>query len=274
MPFQVLSLGAGVQSSTMALMAAHGDITPMPDCAIFADTMDEPSYVYEWLDWLETKLPFPVYKVVQGEGLSKAVLKVRLSKKGINYTNGNIPVFVKKQSGKLRGMLSRQCTFQYKIVPIRRKIRELLGSTGRRSLYPDSVRMWIGISTDESIRMKPSGVLYITNTWPLIEYNISRDYCLKWMEDNNYPIPKRSSCIFCPFHNDNDWKIMKEEDPTSFARAVQFEKDYDKSLSQTKLGGIGYFLHDSCVPLGEIDFNKSSKQPDLFNNECEGMCGL
>lgn len=35
---RALSLGAGVQSTTMALMAAHGEIGPMPDCAIFADT--------------------------------------------------------------------------------------------------------------------------------------------------------------------------------------------------------------------------------------------
>jgi hypothetical protein len=26
-----------VQSTTLALMAAHGEIGPMPDCAIFAD---------------------------------------------------------------------------------------------------------------------------------------------------------------------------------------------------------------------------------------------
>ena len=38
----ILNLGAGVQSSTMALMAAHGEITPMPDVAIFADTGWEP----------------------------------------------------------------------------------------------------------------------------------------------------------------------------------------------------------------------------------------
>lgn len=29
---RVLSLGAGVQSTTLALMAAHGEIGPMPDC--------------------------------------------------------------------------------------------------------------------------------------------------------------------------------------------------------------------------------------------------
>lgn len=31
---RVLSLGAGVQSTTLALMAARGEIGPMPDCAI------------------------------------------------------------------------------------------------------------------------------------------------------------------------------------------------------------------------------------------------
>ena len=62
----IISLGAGVQSSTMALMAAKGEITPMPDCAIFADTGWEPVRVYEWLDWLETQLPFPLYRVSKG----------------------------------------------------------------------------------------------------------------------------------------------------------------------------------------------------------------
>lgn len=46
-----LSLGTGVQSTTMALMAARGALTPMPDCAIFADTGWEPEAVYDHLDW-------------------------------------------------------------------------------------------------------------------------------------------------------------------------------------------------------------------------------
>ena len=45
----VLSLGAGVQSTTLALMAAHGEVGPMPDCAIFADTGWEPRAVREHL---------------------------------------------------------------------------------------------------------------------------------------------------------------------------------------------------------------------------------
>ena len=66
MALNVLSLGAGVQSTVMALMAGGGEIKPMPDCAIFADTQFEPQGVYEHLDWLETQLPFPVHRVTEG----------------------------------------------------------------------------------------------------------------------------------------------------------------------------------------------------------------
>jgi len=41
-------------------MASHGELEPMPDAAIFADTHNEPKAVYRWLDWLEKELPFPV----------------------------------------------------------------------------------------------------------------------------------------------------------------------------------------------------------------------
>jgi 3'-phosphoadenosine 5'-phosphosulfate sulfotransferase (PAPS reductase)/FAD synthetase len=63
----LISLGGGVQSSTMALMAAHGEISPMPKAAIFADTQAEPKSVYTWLDWLKPQLPFPVEALAQGQ---------------------------------------------------------------------------------------------------------------------------------------------------------------------------------------------------------------
>ncbi|MBP2230768.1 3'-phosphoadenosine 5'-phosphosulfate sulfotransferase (PAPS reductase)/FAD synthetase, partial [Azospirillum agricola] len=69
-PLRVLSLGAGVQSTTLALMAATAEVGPMPDCAIFADTEWEPHGVYEHLDWLETQLPFPVLSI----GLEKPAI--------------------------------------------------------------------------------------------------------------------------------------------------------------------------------------------------------
>ena len=60
---EIISLSAGVQSTAMALMAAHGEIKPMPIAAVFADTGAEPAAVYEHPRWLSSPnvLPFPVH---------------------------------------------------------------------------------------------------------------------------------------------------------------------------------------------------------------------
>lgn len=58
-PLHIISLGAGVQSSTLALMAAHGEITPLPSAAIFADTQAEPADVYKWLELVRDKAAVP-----------------------------------------------------------------------------------------------------------------------------------------------------------------------------------------------------------------------
>ena len=52
----VISLGGGVQSSVMALMASQGAFDRVPDCAIFADTRWEPPSVYEHVEWLGDRL--------------------------------------------------------------------------------------------------------------------------------------------------------------------------------------------------------------------------
>ena len=159
----IISLGAGVQSSTMALMAAHGEITPMPDFAIFADTAAEPSSVYEWLDKLEKLLPFPVHRVMKGEGgLRKNILD------GISAERfASVPFFTESENG--GGQLRRQCTNEFKIQPIIQRVRRELGiAKGQRAPKQILATSWIGISTDEASRMKPSREHYIAHRWPLI----------------------------------------------------------------------------------------------------------
>ena len=270
----IISLGAGVQSSTMALMAACGEITPMPDCAIFADTGAEPEGVYKWLDWLKTKLPFPVYTVSKGS-LWEDELRIRISgKSGKRYLKGSIPAFVKSPEGKV-GLLGRKCTADYKIVPLQRKVRELVGikRAGKKIIY---AKIWIGISVDEAHRMKPSRVDYIENIWPLIDVDLSREGCLSWIKSKGYPVPPRSACVFCPFHSDFEWKKLRDEQPEEWQRAIKFEQDMqDAQLKQEVLLGKPY-LHSSCKPLWDVDLNdKPEKQQlNLFGNECEGMCGV
>ena len=126
--YTVLNLGAGVQSSALALMAAKGEIGPMPDFAVFADTQAEPTGVYKWLDWLETQLPFPVIRVTKGS-LTEETLKVRVKEKskygnGITYLRTNIPVYGLMPNGEVRNAVGRSCTADFKVAPILKEIRK------------------------------------------------------------------------------------------------------------------------------------------------------
>jgi len=112
----ILSLGAGVQSSAMALMAAKGEITPMPTAAIFSDVGAEPKSVYDYLDWLEGELPFPVYRVMEKDGLLVDV------EKGIKGSRCSNPPFFTET-----GLLMRTCTTDLRFDPLIERLKRLLG---------------------------------------------------------------------------------------------------------------------------------------------------
>lgn len=268
----VISLGAGVQSSTMALMAAHGEIEPMPTCAIFADTQWEPKAVYEWLDWLEQQLPFPVHRVSEGNLWSDSLQRRTSGKSGRNYVRGLVPFWIRNPDGS-RGATIRKCTRDYKLTPIFRKVKSLCGIAGRLPEHPVTT-MWIGISTDEAIRMKPSSFGWMHNRWPLIERGMTRADCLEWMRRHQYPQPPRSACVFCPYRSGAEWQRMKDEQPHEFERAVAYEHELRAVMAEHDdvIRGEPY-LWDGLEPLGEAIFSDKS-QLDLFGEECAGMCGV
>jgi hypothetical protein len=270
---RVLSLGAGVQSSTLALMAARGEVGPMPDCAIFADTQSEPAKVYAHLDWLEKQLPFPVHRVTAGS-LRDEILGAMSGK---NRMDARPPFFTK--SG---GMLHRQCTQDFKIIPIVRKVRELIGLKPRqRGPKSPVVEQWIGISRDESVRMKSSRLSFIQHRWPLLEMEMTRAGCIKWLTERQLPIPPKSACTFCPFTDQDRWADMKVNDVVSFADAVHIDEVIRPGMPGPKRPkGDAWFVHRSRQPLAIADLSsKQSKDgsffgDDDFGNECEGMCGV
>lgn len=246
----------------------------MPDCAIFADTGAEPKRVYEWLDWLEKQLPYPVHRVSSGnirdDILAAVAGDMRTSHLGQ-------PPFFTQGGGRAEGKLFRKCTQHYKIDPIRQKVRGLIG-LGKGERFRGSapvVRQWIGISTDEAQRMKPSRDAYIVHCWPLIDAGMSRVSCLAWMRDKGYPKPEKSSCTFCPFHDNATWREMKLGDAESWADSVAIDEAIRGGIKAAG-ANCNLFLHRSCVPLAEVDFRNASDmgQADLWGEECEGMCGV
>jgi len=271
--YNVLSLGAGVQSSTLAMMYAKKELEPMPDFAVFADTQGEPKAVYKWLDWLEQQLPYPVYKVSKGN-LAEDSLRLRTSKvTGLKYIRATVPFHLFNE-GKSKGFLARGCTGDYKIQPIKVFVRRKCKIKNKETDV--RVNMIIGISTDEIARIKISKVLWIKHSYPLIENNISRDDCLDWFSKNNLDIPPRSACIFCPYHGKVFWTNLKKNSPEEFEQAIQYEKDVKEVYKKTDMWKdpkYDFSIH-SKNNLENFANEKEEDQLDLFDAECEGMCGV
>ena len=188
--------------------------------------------IYEWLDWLEPRLPFPVYRVT-ARALRRG-LAAQSDEDREQLPAALRPLYIVDEAGKT-GFLMRQCTTSFKIEPIQRKMREL------RDKRP--VSQWIGISTDEAHRMKPARVAWLTNRWPLIEAGMRRSDCLRWMADHGYPKPPRSACVFCPYHSNEEGRRYRGKEPESFAAAVK------RDLQTTSGRLAGFVARRTCRDL-------------------------
>lgn len=264
-PIHIISLGAGVQSSTMALMAAAGEITPMPVAAIFADTQAEPKSVYTWLDWLEKQLPFPVIRVTKGS-LWKNSVRSYFSSRNKKITMQSIPAFVLNPDG-TQGIMSRQCTKDFKVSPVDKAITAQMRKHGIKRAVK-----WLGISLDEVSRMKDSRRSTVEHRYPLIDMRVYRHDCLLWMEKHGFPQPPRSACIFCPFRSNAEWRALSEQELQAAAR---FEQELQAANHNGALVGKPW-LHRKMIPLLEVDLTTEEEkgQLSLWNNDCEGHCGV
>ncbi len=266
--YTYLSLGAGTQSSAMLILACQGKV-PRPEAVIFADTGDEPHWVYDYLGYMtEFAKPYGIHVHVTSKGrLSEWMIdRQRQGKRFVS-----VPVYTAGVNGSKEGMLRRQCTREFKVEPITKKVRELLDYQPRQRVK-ERVRCFIGISLDESRRMKPSRERWITNRFPLVEMGITRSKCRQILLDAGLPEPRKSACVFCPYHSDNYWNALKTQAPEEFAKAVEFDNGIrDMTMRGRKQPG---YVHRSCKPLIEVDFDPNANQVDMFENECEGMCGL
>jgi len=252
---RVLSLGAGVQSSTLLLLAAEGAIPPV-DAAIFSDTGWEPRAVYDHLDRLEAEVAgpagIPIYRVSAGN--------IREDALDPAHRFASMPLYVKNQDG-TEGMARRQCTSEYKLKPIKRKVRDLLG-------YPHPVRVpagvfvdqLVGISTDERHRARLSDVNYSRNVFPLLDLGWSRRACLAYLEDRGWASTPKSACIGCPFHGNRAWRHLRDTSPDEWADAVDFDAAIRagsaRALAQGQELRGSMYLHRSRVPLGDAPIDR------------------
>ena len=278
----IISLGAGVQSTVLYLLAAKGDITPMPTAAVFADTLWEPPHVYEHLDWLESlETDIPIYRVSAGD-LYDDVWHARHANRKDTTVFTTIPTFGMNKQG-VMAISRRQCTPEYKVRPIQAKCSEIIGrKRGARQPY---CAQWLGITTDEWMRMKPARPGWQDNIWPLIEMGWNRNDCQKWFSAN---FPGRnlakSSCVGCPFHSDRTWLELARRCPEQMERTIELDEHLrtPERVALGKWDDAGRYLHRSGKPLRDVlaDLDRKDREQltlfdvDDFGEECEGHCGI
>lgn len=299
---RVLSLGAGVQSTTLLLLAAEGRL-PKLDAAVFADTGWEPAAVYEHLDRLETEVArparIPVYRVSTGN-LRADVLDPNKMR--------SIPAYTLGKDGE-RGMLNRRCTQLYKLNPILAQTRLLLGARvgearpcrfcdgsgervapwrakrGEDIAGPCSVcdgegtlsrigqppagtwaEQWIGFSTDEIGRVSTRGdTRYSRSRHPLLELGMSRVQCEAYLRSRGWGDTAKSACVGCPFHGNAAWRRMRDTDPAAWQDAVAFDREYRRGPGMEH----ERYLHISRLPLDQAPTDRIQRreleQTDLFD---------
>lgn len=249
-PMRVISLGWGVQSFTLAAMVALGELEPIA-AAIHSDTTHEAKSTYafakHYTPWLEQR------------GVRVVTVTPSSAMPVDQYGGVMIPAHIEGA-----GIFDRQCTDQWKRAPIKRWLQ-----ANRVKRQP--VEMWLGISTDEVWRLKPSHVKYITHRWPLIERRMSRLDCINWLEHFGLMIPEKSACVFCPFKSHNEWRHTKGMGGNDWAKACNVDEQIRKARQPGDL-----FVHKSRQPLALVDFSTAEDhgQLNLWNEECSGYCGV
>ncbi|KPI02837.1 hypothetical protein OK074_4987 [Actinobacteria bacterium OK074] len=248
---RILSLGAGVQSTALIALSAEGKL-PRLDYAIFADTGWEPKAVYRHLDRIEREVAepagIPILRVSSGN--------IRNDALDPGHRFASMPLYVLNRDGR-PGMTRRQCTDEYKIRPIKKQVRQLLGYPHPRRVPKGTfVEQWVGISVDEFHRAKDADVAYMRNRHPLItDLDWSRADCIRYLTSLGLADTPKSSCLGCPFHGNAQWRHIRDNSPEEWADVTEFDAAIRQGNARANATGnrlLGEaFLHRSRVPLGQ-----------------------
>lgn len=254
---RVLSLGWGVQSWTIAAMIALGELPPV-DYAVHADTQWERQGTYQFAAQMTEWLKERGVQVVTVSGTRTEVVRQP------NTVGVMIPAFTVNQDGS-HGQVRRQCTGEWKIRPLRRFAAAWLAENGFKKT-PGVVEAVLGISWDEATRSRSSEVAYIENTYPLVDARITRQDCIAWLEAKQLPIPLKSACVFCPYHNKATWERMARTGGEDWEKTLEVDEAIRDKRPKGQL-----FVHPARVPLADAVSPLAADQTEMWPEaNCDG----
>lgn len=285
----VLSFGGGSQSSVLLEKHFQGEL--YYDYIIFADTGAEPGFIHEQVQWWRdrqklygNRTPFiTTHHKSMVRGLEEMLMRYIHT----DYQRFQMPVYcsvLDERTGEERaaGIMPRQCTVDFKIVPVQQAARQLvlksLGLSSRQRMPSDiGFVIDIGFSYDEIRRIntyQSSQFKYMYLAYPLVEDHLTTEESIDYLKQHQLPT-KRSRCYLCPFNCDRqgigmDWKEIIEEEPLSFLKACYFDEELRRvQCTGSKVMKSIPYLHYSRRPLRDVYASDYASLVHRYCNEFE-----
>lgn len=228
---EILSFGAGMQSTALALMScenAHarrkGEQIPHPqvpiyDVVVFCDLGFEPPWVIDQVNF--------TWNACEQAGIWLKVLRSPLYD---DFTENfgerraiSIPWWTLGEDGH-KSKMPRNCTIDYKVNAISKFIRwEVLGYKKGQRLRDEDKKahnMHMGFSFEEKKRCKDSPNPMFVNRFPLVDMELVRADNYAYIRDVWGLETKASACTFCPFHQNYFFKYLRENLPETYKKLV------------------------------------------------------
>lgn len=228
---KILSFGAGMQSTALALMSCQNatvespvfPLVPVYDDVVFCDLGMEPPWVMKQVEFTR--------RACEEAGIHFTVLKSPLHEDFMqNFGERrtiSIPWWTVKEDGH-KSRMPRNCTLDYKVNVISKYVRwELLGyKKGQRLREEDKKahEMHMGFSYEEKRRCKESPNPMFINRFPLVDMQLVRADNYAYIRDVWGLETKASACTFCPFHRNYFFQYLKENEQEEYRRLIEVDE--------------------------------------------------
>lgn len=258
-----LSLGGGVQSTVLALMACVNVVhpgtfpyVPVYDAVIYCDLGLEAPWVYQQVRFVmdkcsECEIPVIILRTNLYQDFMDKFGRLRVVA---------IPFWSIGKDGK-KAKMRRRCTLDYKITAIQRfNRRALLGYRRGIKSRPWDLgehTMHIGFSAEEQHRIFDSYHPFYANRFPLWRMGLERKDNYAYLLEEWGLDSKGSACAFCPFHRNYFFKKVKELFGGLWNKLVAFDQKLEVEQPNTPIDSKLFISHSRkrLADLTEEDCN-------------------
>jgi hypothetical protein len=225
----VLTYGGGTNSSAILVELIKRGY-PAPDLIVFADTGAEMPHTYEHIKIMSAyavKHGYPAITIIRSHQKSKA--------------GGLYAMSVRNRKLPAVAYSDKSCSKQFKIEPVDLFVAMSLG-------HGIEYLCIVGFDFGETHRalagQAKNDILHKKNWFPLIEWEMYREDCIKSLEDERLPLAGKSSCFMCPNMRPHEIKKLAAEYPDLIAKAVRLEelveeRNREEGMTNAPVRGLG-----------------------------------